>query len=61
MAAEERQTKLKERVSDLTQENTGLKEQVSHLALAGAVLAERLRKAEEAAWQPDNVLHFPRA
>ncbi|WP_024754434.1 hypothetical protein [Streptomyces exfoliatus] len=53
-------TKLKERVSDLTEENSGLKDQVTHLALAGAVLADRLRKAEEAARLPDNVLRFPK-
>ncbi|MEU4115837.1 hypothetical protein AB0F71_15240 [Kitasatospora sp. NPDC028055] len=54
-------TKLKERVSDLTEENTGLKDQVTHLALAGAVLADRLRKAEEAAQLPDNVVRFPKS
>ncbi|MFC5668447.1 hypothetical protein ACFP3U_36500 [Kitasatospora misakiensis] len=52
-------TMLKERVSALTEENATLKDQATHLALAGAVLADRLRKAEEARL-PDNVLRFPR-
>ncbi len=53
-------TKLKERVSDLTAENSGLNDQVTQLALAGAVLADRLRKAEEQARLPENVLRFPK-
>ncbi|MEV7928540.1 hypothetical protein ACIPLC_12450 [Kitasatospora sp. NPDC086801] len=53
-------TKLKERVSDVTEENTRLKDQITHLALAGAVLADRLRKAEEQARLPDNVVRFPK-
>ncbi|MFE1852161.1 hypothetical protein [Streptomyces sp. NPDC059489] len=38
--------KLKERVTVLTEESTVLKDQVTDLALAGAILADRLRKAE---------------
>ncbi|MET8629716.1 hypothetical protein ABZW30_39325 [Kitasatospora sp. NPDC004669] len=54
-------TRLKERVSVLMEENTGLRDRVTRLALAGAVLADRLRKAEEEARLPDNVLRFPRS
>ncbi|MFE5595374.1 hypothetical protein [Streptomyces sp. NPDC056549] len=51
---------LKKRVADLTEENNALKNQVTHLTLASAVLADRLRKAEETAWLSDNVVRLPR-
>ncbi|MER5641585.1 hypothetical protein ABT095_32165 [Kitasatospora sp. NPDC002227] len=53
-------SELRKSVSELTKKNDGLKDQVTHLTLAGAVLAERLRKAEAAAQLPDNVVRFPR-
>ncbi|MER7671393.1 hypothetical protein ABTY61_23410 [Kitasatospora sp. NPDC096128] len=52
--------KLREQVRDLTAENTALKTQVTHLALAGAVFADRLREAEELARLPDNVVRLPK-
>ncbi|MFJ9846882.1 hypothetical protein ACIRYZ_41910 [Kitasatospora sp. NPDC101155] len=53
-------SKLKERVANLTTQNGELKDQATHLALAGAVLADRLRTAEQAGRLPDNVVCFPK-
>ncbi|MET8630663.1 hypothetical protein ABZW30_44405 [Kitasatospora sp. NPDC004669] len=53
-------TELKKRVADLTEENNVLKNQVTNLALASAVLADRLREAEETVLLPDNVVRFPK-
>ncbi|MEV6976266.1 hypothetical protein [Kitasatospora sp. NPDC093806] len=53
-------TELKERVSELTGQNSELKTQLTRLALAGAVLADRLHGSEETSRMPDNVVRFPK-
>ncbi|PJN29511.1 hypothetical protein [Kitasatospora sp. CB02891] len=50
---------LKQTIAEQNAEIRELRQQVTRLALAGAVLTERLNDAEDRSGVPDNVLRFP--